>query len=356
MLASKETKNITITFSYKDITDENKLPKSAQSVTVGYEIEYVQSNTKVITTTTQASGSNYGEEIANTSLGNGITATYYGGTPIAKANSGAMAMSNNTLVDDVRYQGGTLVISGTGALPDQGEPYYVNVGLLLFLADATMEEYMSNQSNYVDSSTGNFIFKYNPTNLVVSDGITSIGEFYFNELHTITYVSLPSSLLTIGDYSFRKTGLTSITIPSNVTTIGGHVFVDCTSLTSVNIPGSVTTIGNRAFSHCTSLISVTLNEGLQIIGTRAFEYTNLTGSLRIPNTVTTIEPNAFDDGNNIEIIYLPSSIEYIGGGAFHSMSNNSIIYCETQAVANLLSGDNYDPATTQVIVDPTQFN
>ena len=26
MLASKETKKITITFSYKDITDENKLP------------------------------------------------------------------------------------------------------------------------------------------------------------------------------------------------------------------------------------------------------------------------------------------------------------------------------------------
>ena len=336
MLYAGETRNITIVFKYKDITDESLLPNSPEAINLSYSINYVQSNRKVTTTEAQQGGSsNYGEEIASASIGNGITATYYGGTPIAKASNGVqpMAYTDNRVADNVRYQGGTLVISGTGALPDQGEPYYANVGLLLFLADATMEEYGANQSNYVDSSTGNFIFKYNPTNLVVSDGITGIGGYYFYKLHTITSMSLPSSLLTIGRSAFRE----------------------CTSLTSINIPSSVTTIGENAFRDCESLTSITLNEGLQTIGQGAF----ITNSrhdcdfivipstvLNIPNDVfgwlgqinsvrflsgtITFNPGMFID-QLINEIYLPHTVTTLTtvdvGGL--SATRDATVYCET---------------------------
>ena len=53
MLYAGETRNITITFKYKDITDESLLPDEAEEINVSYQIVYVQSN-KVSTTTTAA--------------------------------------------------------------------------------------------------------------------------------------------------------------------------------------------------------------------------------------------------------------------------------------------------------------
>ena len=47
--------------------------------------------------------------------------------------------------------------------------------------------------------------------------------------------------------------ITNMVIPNGVTTIGNYTFRDCSGLTSVTIPASVTTIGNWAFSGCTSI-------------------------------------------------------------------------------------------------------
>ena len=58
MLYAGETRNITITFKYKDITDESLLPDEAEEINVSYQIVYVQSN-KVSTTTTAAPVATY---------------------------------------------------------------------------------------------------------------------------------------------------------------------------------------------------------------------------------------------------------------------------------------------------------
>ena len=50
MLYAGETRNITISFKYKDITDESLLPDEAEEINVSYQIVYVQSN-RVSTTT-----------------------------------------------------------------------------------------------------------------------------------------------------------------------------------------------------------------------------------------------------------------------------------------------------------------
>ena len=50
-------------------------------------------------------------------------------------------------------------------------------------------------------------------------------------------------------YSFRKKLKTAV-IEEGVTSIGNYAFDNCTGLTSVTIPNSVTSIGNYAFSGC----------------------------------------------------------------------------------------------------------
>ena len=48
-------------------------------------------------------------------------------------------------------------------------------------------------------------------------------------------------------------GLTSITLPRSLISIGEWAFYECRELTSITIPSSVTTIGQYAFSFCTGL-------------------------------------------------------------------------------------------------------
>ncbi len=64
--------------------------------------------------------------------------------------------------------------------------------------------------------------------------------------------------------------LTSVTIPDGVTSIGDYAFCDCKSLTSVTIGSGVTSIGEDAFCDCKSLTSVTIGSGVTSIGESAF--------------------------------------------------------------------------------------
>ena len=61
-----------------------------------------------------------------------------------------------------------------------------------------------------------------------------------------------------------------VVIADGVTTIGGRAFSDCSSLTSVTIPNSVTEIGSSAFYVCSSLTSVTIPNSVTTIGKEAF--------------------------------------------------------------------------------------
>ena len=96
------------------------------------------------------------------------------------------------------------------------------------------------------------------TNVVIENGVTSIGDYAFNGCTDLTNADIPDFVTSIGDYAFQEcTGLTSVTIPDSVASIGSLAFRECTGLTSVTIGDSVTSIGLQAFVNCTDLKSVT---------------------------------------------------------------------------------------------------
>ena len=57
-----------------------------------------------------------------------------------------------------------------------------------------------------------------------------------------------------------------VVIPEGVKSIGDSAFEYCKSLTSIVIPESVTSIGDSAFWRCSSLTSVVIPEGVKSIG------------------------------------------------------------------------------------------
>lgn len=86
--------------------------------------------------------------------------------------------------------------------------------------------------------------------VVIEDGVTSVGESAFRDCWSLTSVTIPDSVTSIGESAFRGCwSLTSVTIPDGVTSIGKRAFFGCTRIgwKSVTIPKSLMSIGNGAF-------------------------------------------------------------------------------------------------------------
>ena len=193
------------------------------------------------------------------------------------------------------YEDGTLNISGTGAMKNY-------------------TDYSSRQSPVFD----NDIIK----NVVIEDGVTSIGNSAFESCGGLTSVTIPDSVTSIGNFAFSGCeGLTNITIPNSVTCIGMKVFGGCSGLTSITIPNSVTSIDEGAFEFCSSLTSILLPDGITSIGVGAFVNCESLTDITIPDGVTNIGDWAFEECSNLTSITIPSSVTNIGIRAFDGCSN-----------------------------------
>lgn len=100
-------------------------------------------------------------------------------------------------------------------------------------------------TTYAEFAARLALFDFQDGNVVIPDGITSIGDYAF---------SAGSSSGEGGSSKYKC--IKSITIPNSVTSIGNYAFSGCSSLESITIPNSVTSIGNYAFSGCTNLADI----------------------------------------------------------------------------------------------------
>ena len=57
--------------------------------------------------------------------------------------------------------------------------------------------------------------------------------------------------------------LAQLVIPEGIVSIGSNAFAGCTSLSQVSLPESLRLIGSHAFYGCFSLTQITLNDGVQ---------------------------------------------------------------------------------------------
>ncbi len=129
------------------------------------------------------------------------------------------------------------------------------------------------------------------TDLVVEEGVTTVGAGAFRDLGKLETVSLPTTLTTLGGWAFDSdTSLKKVEIPNGVTTISDSAFSD-SGLTEVVLPESVTDIETWAFGG-TSLEKIDLPAGLRSIGPWAFYGTPLKRA-DIPASVTSIGERAF---------------------------------------------------------------
>ena len=156
-------------------------------------------------------------------------------------------------------------------------------------------------------------FRDQITSVVVSPGVTSIGNLAFALSRNIIHVDIADSVVSIGEQAFFKcSSLTNITVPQSVTYIGVNAFDSCTKLSSITLStNNITSIRPYTFSGCSELSSIVIPDGVTSIQVGAFSNCTKLTSITIPGSVTSIGSNVFDGCTSLNDIRYSGTSESV---------------------------------------------
>ena len=217
--------------------------------------------------------------------------------------------------------------------------------------------------------------------ITISEGVTSIGEYAFEECTNVTSISIPGSVTELNEYCFSAcVSMKNITIPQSVTRIADGVFDACEKLTDIYYGGTdaswkhITSwnagLGGNVTIHSTGVFTgkcgdnltwtidndevltisgtgripdyndpssggnntapwygyayqikkVVLGSGVQNIGNNAFAGCYGMTDITIPDGVTSIGDSAFDWCSALTEISIPGTVSSIGDSVFSGCS------------------------------------
>lgn len=161
--------------------------------------------------------------------------------------------------------------------------------------------------------------------IIIPEGVTSIGVTAFSHFTKLRKVVLPSTLERIETSAFYDCkNLEEIEIPEKVKYLGNNAFKGCSSLKKITIPNKVKYIPISAFADCISLEEVVLGHNVKEIDNCAFENCTSLKNININKNIQHIGSSSFQNCNSLEKIYLNDSVE-ISSLPFNNCPNLQII-------------------------------
>ena len=156
-------------------------------------------------------------------------------------------------------------------------------------------------------------FRKQITSVVVSPGVTSIGNLAFTWFSKLIHVDIADSVVSIGEGVFSEcSSLTNITVPQSVTYIDANAFESCTNLSSITLStNNITSIRPHTFSGCSKLSSIVIPDGVTSIQLGAFFNCTKLTSITIPGSVTSIGSNVFDGCTSLNDISYSGTSESV---------------------------------------------
>ncbi|HZK55058.1 MAG TPA: leucine-rich repeat protein [Desulfosporosinus sp.] len=202
--------------------------------------------------------------------------------------------------------------------------------------------------------------------LTIAEGITTIEAWNLNNLHSLTTLLLPGTLIKIESNSFNGCEqLENFRFPKALERLDNDCFKDSVKLTELTIQSNGLSFGENTFENCdqlktlkvlfsgsedfrlnssllpieeiyigegftrldglfsapslgsSSLKKVTLPESLIEIGGSAFGNCNNLNEINIPSNVTQVGSFAFENCTSLKSVILPDSVTHIQDGAFY---------------------------------------
>lgn len=217
-----------------------------------------------------------------------------------------------------------------------------------------------------------FVVSYNVTNVCTSaferasklvnvtfleppntDGTSQvIGEYTFSLCPQLKYVTLSSSVASIGKRAFfYSTELVSVYLPENMrcTSFQGEIFYGCGKLISAPIPKKVTSISYSCYHSC-GIESITIWKTVKSLGSvfpNCSKLVNVT--FEEGSQVTILSDNLFQSCTSLKTVQFPENLQTIGKNCFldcwslssETVSNlpRTVTEIQTKAFSGCLSLD-----------------
>lgn len=152
--------------------------------------------------------------------------------------------------------------------------------------------------------------------------------------------------------------ITTVVFGDGVQRIPSHLLERIETLTSVTIPNSVTSIGESAFTDCANLTAISLPDGITNIGADAFSGCEKLGAIVLPSSLATVDYTLFMGCTNLKSVTIPNSVTAIKSYAFMECSSLNAIYNYGTTPANAYSGsfDGVNKSTCKLYVPKNSIN
>ncbi|MGN1104128.1 MAG: leucine-rich repeat protein [Candidatus Coproplasma sp.] len=202
--------------------------------------------------------------------------------------------------------------TGLNKLTFAGNSNLMEIGANAFTMTAIERVNLPASLIVVNSEAFSKIYALTEVTFAAGSNLQYIGGSAFEGDVSVTEIILPDSLIQIGDYAFKDSGITgSVTIPANVVALGAGVFASCHSLTEIKV--------DEANAVYLDVNGVVYNADKTLLveypaGNTATEYT-------LESTTETVYDSAFYGSANLNYVYLPQSLVSIQQYAFYEVSN-----------------------------------
>lgn len=195
--------------------------------------------------------------------------------------------------------GDVLLITGSGDMTDYADgalaPWF---GVAKDIQTIVLSDEMTSIGDYA------FMGCDSVTSIVIPESVNEIGECAFAQCSNLQHIDLGNHLQIIGEGAFQECELLPwIDIPASVTEVRAQAFYRCYSLLAGNIPKTVEVFGESVFSYCTEMIRATINAPIKELPGWTFYGCSSLADVSLAEEINSIGEYAFLFCENLNGIY-----------------------------------------------------
>ena len=156
------------------------------------------------------------------------------------------------------------------------------------------------------------------TTVSITGNQTAVGAGAFQGCEYLLWVTLPSSVMSIGSQAFSGSGITEIALPRTVRSIAENAFSYCSSVESITVAS-----GNLYYAGTGDCLirksdqtlvlgckNSVIPSSVKVIGENAFRWCSDLTEIEVPSNVTDIDLYAFSNPD-LKSISLPYSVKFV---------------------------------------------